>query len=219
MPGRARPNTAQFFHGVEEPFRLDVRRPSKNHQVHGWAALPNTAVTDQLNLRRWRIVSFWCYADFQERLNKRLVVLFQTRSSSFHVVQEDSSLDKMKRFKNFRTHGWAVLSRTRPSSFHSVEKFFCLDVMQRFKNIQVYGWGAIPNMFCHGPAHFAALKNYFSLMLCRLSTKFKWTAGLASSNTVQLILRRWRLVSFWCCAEFQQRSNERLVVLPQTRSS
>ena len=54
-----------------------------------------------------------------------------------------------------------------------------------FKNIQVDGWAALPNIPCHGPAHFAALNIFF----------------------------------FWCCADFQQRSNERLVVLPQTRSS
>ena len=47
-------------------------------------------------------------------------------------------------------------------------------------------------------------------------------AGLRSPKslvTAQLISRRRRFFSFWCCADFQQRSNERLVVLPQTRSS
>ena len=35
----------------------------------------------------------------------------------------------------------------------------------------------------------------------------------------QLILRRQLVFSFWCYADFQQRSIERLVVLPQTRSN
>ena len=37
--------------------------------------------------------------------------------------------------------------------------------------------------------------------------------------TAQLISRRWRLLSSCCYADFQQRSNERLVVLPHTRYS
>ena len=162
--------------------------------------------------------------------------------------------------------------------------------MQLFNNNPVYSWAALPNILCHGQAHFAALKNHFVLMLRRLSTTFKWMAGRAPSNTVQLISRcwtsfssgwyiafqktieliagpcfhkhgpvlftvlknlsfsmlcshlktfklmagprsptslvttqlisrRWRIVSSWCYADFQQRSTERLVVLPETRSS
>ena len=161
--------------------------------------------------------------------------------------------------------------------------------MQPCKHIQVDGWAALPIIPCHGPASFAALKNYCVLMLCRLSTTFKWTDGRAPPNTAQLFSRcwkfflfwmvwsysktfeltarpcspkhgpvfssvlrnrfvymfcrrletfklmagprsptsvvtaqlisqRWRIFSFWCCADFQQLSNERLVVLPQTRS-
>ena len=159
-----------------------------------------------------------------------------------------------------------------------------------FKTIQVDGWAALPNIPCHGPVYFAALNYVFVLMLCRLSTAFKWTDGRGPPNTVQLKSRCWvnlfpawceafqkhskfwmgrappntaqflsrcwrtfssgcygnisktfklmagprsptssvtaqlvsrrrRFFSFWCCADFQQRSNERLVVLPQTRSS
>ena len=162
--------------------------------------------------------------------------------------------------------------------------------MQPFKNFQVYGWAALPNIRCHGPAQFAALKNHFVLMLCRLLTTFKTTPGRAPPNTVQLISRcrkqflvwmvwsfldiinfmagpcfpkhgpvpftvlknffvwmlcsqlksfkfmaaprsptspvtaqlisrRWGNFSFWCYADCQQCSNQRLVVLPQTPSS
>ena len=103
-------------------------------------------VTAQLISRRWKIISFWCYADFQQRSNERMVVLPQTR----------------------------------PSSFCGFEKPFRLDVMQPFRNIQVYGWAAFPNVLV----------------------------------TAQLISRRWKIISFWCYADKQQRSNERLVVLP-----
>ena len=196
----------------------------------------------------------------------------------------------MNHFKNLRAYGLVVLPQTRPSSFHDVEKPFRLDVLQPCKNIQVYGWAALPNFFCHGPAHFAALKNHFVLILCSLSTKvqmngwscspkhgpahftvlknlfiwiawnvstkfelmagpcypkqspvfftglknlfvwmlcsrlktFKFMAGPRSPTspvTAKLVLRRWRIISFCCYVDIQQPSNERLVVLPQTRSS
>ena len=72
-----------------------------------------------------------------------------------------------------------------PVSFTVLKNFFRLDVMQPFKTILVYGWAALPNIPCHGPADFAALKNVFVVMLCRLSTTVKWTAGRAHPNTVQ----------------------------------
>ena len=145
---------------------------------------PTSSVTAKLNSRRWRIVSLWCYVDFQQRSNERMVVLPQTRSSAFHGIEEVFRLDGMKLFKNIWTYGWAVLPQTRPSSFHGVEEPFRLDVMQPDKHIRVNGWAAFPNIPCHGPAHFAALKNHFVLMLSRLLTTFKWTDGRAPPNTV-----------------------------------
>ena len=164
-------------------------------------------VTAQLSSRRWRIVSFWCYADIQQRSNERIIVLPQTRSRAFHGVEELFRLDGMKLFKNIRTYGWAVLSQTRSSSVHGVEELIFMDVLQPCKNIQVYGWVALPNIPCPGPAHFAALKNRFVLMLCRHSTTFKWTDGRALPNTAQPISRCWRtFLSEWYEA-FQNVSN------------
>ena len=145
-------------------------------------------VTAQLISRRWKVISFWCYVDCQQPSNQRLVVLPQTRSSSFHGVKQFSRLDGMKLFKNIRFYGWAVLPQTRPTSFHGVEELFRLDVMHTFKTIQVYGWAA-SNIPCHGTAHFETLKNLFVVKLCRLSTTFKSTAGRAPPNTIQLISR------------------------------
>ena len=130
-------------------------------------------VTAQLILRRWRIHSFWCCAGFQQRLNKRMVVLPQTRSRSLHGVDDFFFLSGIKFFKSIRTYGWAVLPQTRPSSFHGVKKLFRLDIMQPFKHVRVYGWAALHNIPCHGPANFAALKNRFVLVLCRHFTTFK----------------------------------------------
>ena len=129
---------------------------------------PTFFVTAQLISRRWRVVSFWCCADIQQRSNERLVVLRQTRHSSFHGVEEPSHLDGTKLFKNIRTNGWAVLRQTRPS-------------------------------------FFTVLKNFFVWMLCSHVKTFKFMAGPHFPTypvTAQLISRRWKIVSFWCCADF-----------------
>ena len=162
-----------------------ILQPCKTFKLMAGPRSPTCPVTAQLILRRWSIVLFWCYADIQQCSNERLVVLPQTRRSSFHDVEKPCHLDGMKLFKNIRTNGWTVLPQTRPSSVHGVQAFICIDVLQPRKNIQVHGWAALPNILCHGPAHFAALKNRFVLMLCRLSTLFKWTDGRAPPNTAQ----------------------------------
>ena len=167
---------------------------------------PTSPVTAQLISRRWGIFSFWCYVDCQQRSNQRLVVLPQTRSSSFHGVTHYSCFDGMKLFKNIRFHGWAVLPKTRPNSFHGVEKLSGMDVMHRFETIQVYGCAALPNIPCHGPAHFAALKNLFVVKLCRLSTTFKSTAGRAPPNTIKLISRWSSIFPSGCYEAFQKHS-------------
>ena len=179
------------FHGVEEPFRLDVMQPFQKHSSWWLGRSPTSPVTAQFISRRRIFFSFWCDADFQQRSNKRLVVLPKTRFSSIHGVESTFRPDGVKLFKNIRILGWVVLPQTRSKSVHSVEKLFRLSVMQPIKNIQVGGWAALPNIPCHGPAHFTALNKVFFLMLCRLSTAFKWTAGRAPPNTVQLKSRFW----------------------------
>ena len=87
---------------------------------------PTSLVTAQLISRRWRIVSFWCCADFHYCSNERMVVPPQTRSNSFHGVDDFFYRVGMKLFKIIRTYGWVVLPQTRPSFFHGVEKPFRL---------------------------------------------------------------------------------------------
>ena len=115
----------------------------------------------------------------------------------FTVLKNFFPHDGIKFLKNIRTCGRAVFHQTRLSSFHAVEEHFRLDVMQPCKNIQTYGWAVLPNILCHGPVHFAALNTRFVLMLYRLSTTFKRTAGRAPPNTVPLISRCWRLIFIW----------------------
>ena len=81
-----------------------------------------------------------------------------------------------------------------------------MDILQPCKNIQLDGWAALPNILCHGPAHFAALKNRFVRMLCRHSTTFKRKAGRAPPITAQLISRCWRTFSFGWYETFQKHS-------------
>ena len=147
---------------------------------------PTSPVTAQLISRRWRIISFWCYAECQQRSNERLVVLPQTRSSSFHGVKQFSRLDGRKLFTNIRIYGWAVLPQTRPSSFHDVEEPFRLNVMHTFKTIQVYGWAALPTSPVITQLNSRRWTFFFVVKLCRLSTTFKSTAVRAPPNTIQL---------------------------------
>ena len=177
------------FHDSENLFVWMLCTRLKPFKFMAGPRSPTSPVMDQLISRWERCVSFWWFADFQQRLNEWLVVLPQTRSSSFHGVKAFCRLDGMKVFKIIQSDGWAVLLQTRPSSFHSLEKFFRPDVMQPVKTIQVYGWAALPNIPCHGPAKFAKLNNFLVVMLCKLSTTFKSTAGRAPPNTIQLISR------------------------------
>ena len=121
---------------------------------------PTSPVTAQLISRRWKVISLWCYADCQQRSNQRLVVLPQTRSSSFHGVKHFSRLHGMKLFKNIRFYGWAVLPQTRPNSFHGVEEPFRLDDMHTFKTIQVYGWAASQHPLSR-PSSFRSVEKSF----------------------------------------------------------
>ena len=155
-------------------------QPFQKHSSWWLRRSPSSLVTAQLISRSWRVFLFECYADYQQRLNERLVVLPQTRSSSNHVVESTFCPDGVKLFKNIRNSAWVVFPQTRSNSIHGVEKPIRLSVMQPFKIIQVDGWAALPNIPCHGPVHFTALNNVFFLMLCRLSTTFKWTVGRAS---------------------------------------
>ena len=94
---------------------------------------PKSSVTAGLISQRWKLISLWCCADFQQRSNERMVVLPQTDSRSFHGVEDSFHLDGMKLVKNNRIYGWAVLSQTRPNSFHGVEETFCLMLSNQLK--------------------------------------------------------------------------------------
>ena len=203
--GRAPPNTAQFFSRCWRTFFVQMFCSHfKTFKFMAGPRSPTSPVTARLFSRRWITFSFWCYANCLQRSIQRLVVLPQTRSSSFHGVKTFFRLNGWKLFKNNHSYGRTVLCQTRPSSFYGVDQPFGLNVMQPFKNFQVYGWAALPNIPCHVPVIFAALKSFFVLMLCRLSTTFKSTTGRAPPNTVQIISRCRKPFLVWMVWSFSR---------------
>ena len=173
------------FTVLKNLFCLDVMQPFWKHSSWWLGRSPTSPVTAQLILRRWSIFSSWCFADYLQRSNERLVVLLQTRSSSYHGVESTFRPNGVKFFKNIQNLDCIVLPQTRPSSFHGFEKLFGLDVMQPFQKHSSWWLGRAPQHPLSRPSSFCGVKHLFVLMLCRFSTTFKWTAGRAPSNTVQ----------------------------------
>ena len=203
---------------LKKLFCLDDMQPCKNIQVYGWAALPNITYHDPAH-----------FAALKNHFVLMLCKIFNNNHMngwSCSPKHNPAHFTGLKIFliwmvwsfsTTFELMVKTVLPLTRPSSFHGVENLFRLDVVQPSKNTQVYGWAALPDIPCHGPAHFAALKNHFVLMLCRRSTTFQWTAGRAPPNTVHLISRCWKLFSFGWYEGFETHSNIWLAsALPNT---
>ena len=126
----------------------------ENIQVDGWAALPNILCHGPVHFAALNMFLFWCYADSQQRSNERLVVLPQTRFSSYHGVESTFCPDGSKLFKNIPNLGWVVLPQTRPSSFHGVAKPFCFDVMQPFQKLSSWWLGRAPQHPPSRPSSF-----------------------------------------------------------------
>ena len=156
------------LHGVEGLFRLMLCSQLNTFNLMAGPRSPSSPVTAQLILQRWRLFSFWCCADFQQRLNERMVVLPQTQPSCFHGVEIFFFWMVWSVSKTFERTAGPCSPKHSPVPFHGVKEPFRLHVLPPFKNIQIHGWAALPNIPCHGSAHFAALKNHFVLMLCRL---------------------------------------------------
>ena len=120
--------------------------------------------------------------------------------------------------KTFETLAGSCSPKHCPYFFTVLQKLFVGMLCSHFKNFQVDGWAALPNIPCHGPAHFTAVNMGIVLMLCRLSTTFKWMVGRAPPNTVQLISRCWVNFSSEWREYLQKRSNFRLDRAPPNRT-
>ena len=206
-------------------------------------ASPNTV---QLISRSWNnFLSGW-YETFQKHSKYGWIVLFQTWSSSYHGVQEllrldvmqpfqkhsswwlglvlrgfeeSCRFDDMQTFTKIKVNGWSSCPKHGPVHITVLNKFFVWMLWKSSKTRKTMTGPCSPK---HGPVPITVFRNLFGWMLCNHLKTFKLMAGPRSPTspvTTQLILRCWKIVLFWCNADFQQRSNERLVVLPQTRFS
>ena len=199
------------FHGVEELFCFDVMQPFQKHSswwlgraLHYPLSRPSSfhggkhgyrfdvmQTFNNVQMNGWSCSPKHGPAQFTV-LSQLFVRMAWSFSKIFEILDGSCS----------PKHG--------PNLFTVLKNYFVWVLCSLFKTIQVDGWAALPNIPCHGPAHFTALNKVFFLMLCRLSTAFKWTAGRAPPNTVQLKSRCWvNLLPGWREA-FQKHSNFRL---------
>ena len=153
---------------------------------------PTSPVTAQLISRRWKTFSFWCYADFQQPSSEGLIVL---PHNTVQLISRCYNVISFGWYEAFHKHSTLWLGRAPPNTAQFLSRcgrtfsFGCYAAVYKHSSLWL---GQAPYIPCHGPAHFAALKNRIVLMLCRLWTTFKRTAGRAAPNTVQLISRCWR---------------------------
>ena len=153
---------SNFIHNVEKPFRLSVMQPVQKHSSSWLGRAPQHSLSRPSSFYGVKqSFSSWCYADFQQRSNERLVVLPQTRSSSIHGVESTFRPDGVKLFKNIQSLGWVVLPQTRPSSFHGVEEPFRLNIMQPFRKHSNCRLGRAPQHPLSRPKSFRGVKLCF----------------------------------------------------------
>ena len=91
--------------------------------------------------------------------------------------------------------------------------------MQPFQKHSSWWLSCAPQHPCHGPAHFAAFNILVVLMLCRLSTTYKWTAVVLPQTRFSL----YHAVKAIFCSDdmklFKNMQIDGYAVLPQTRPS
>ena len=177
------------FHGDKKPYRLDVMQPFQKHSSWRLGCVPQHSLS---------------------------------QNSSFCGVQQSCRLDVMQIINNVQMNGWSCSPKHGPAHITASKQFFVRMIWSFSKTCKSMAGPCFPK---HGPVPFTMLtmlKNLFLWMLSSHLKTFKLMPGPRSPTffvTAQLISRRRKNFSFWCNADFQQRSNERLVVLLQTRSS
>ena len=231
------------FRGVEKSFSLGVKNTFNHVQENGWSCFPKHGPAHFTKLKQ--LLSGW-YETFQKHSKYGWIVLFQTWPSSYHGVQEllrldvmqpfqkhsswclglvlrgfeeSCRFDDMQTFTKIKVNGWSSCPKHGPVHITVLNKFFVWMLWKSSKTRKTMTGPCSPK---HGPVPITVFRNLFGWMLCNHLKTFKLMAGPRSPTspvTAQLILRVWKIVLFWCNADFQQRSNERLVVLLQTRFS
>ena len=124
----------------------------------------------------------------------------------------------MQIFNSVQMNGWGCSPKHGPAQFTALSQLFVRIVWNLSKTFEFLAGSCSPK---HGPLLVTVSQKLFVGMFCshfKNSQVDGWAtlpnipchgpAHVAALN-----------IFFWCCAVFEQRSNGRLVVLPQTRSS
>ena len=148
----------------------------------------------------------WCYADCQQRSIEQLVVLPQTRFSSFHGVKAFSRLDDMKLFKYHQNYGWAVLPQTRPSFFHGVKHLFLSGCYAAIQNHSSLWLGRAPQHPLSRPSSFCGVEESFRCDVSQIVNNVQINGRRAPPNTIQLVSRCQTIFSFRWYETFQKHS-------------
>ena len=193
---------SRAFYVFEKPFRLDDMKLFKNIRTYGWAVLPQTRPNffhgfeepfslDVMQPLKHTQVHGWAALPNIFCLGQ---AHFAALKNHFHLI-----------FCRFSTTFKWTDGRAPPNTFrslHGVENSFHLDGMKLSKNIRTYGWAVLPQT---RPSSFHGVEEPFHLMLCSQLNTLNLMAGPrfpSSPVTAQLILKRWRTISFCCCADF-----------------
>ena len=204
------------IHSVTKTFRRDVMQPFQNFSSWWLGRAPQHPLSRPSSIRgvkheyRFNVMQTFnnvqmngwsCSPNHDPAQMTLLIQLFVRMAWTF--------------LKTFKSLAGSCYPKHGPVPFTMLKNLFVWMLCNHFEKIQVDGWAALPNIPCHGPAHFAAL-NIFFLMLCSFSTAFKWAVGRAPPNTVQLNSRCWVNFSSGWRETFQKHSTFRLRRAPPT---
>ena len=205
-----------FIHSVEKPFRLNVMQPFQKHSSWWLGRASQHPLSRPSSFRG--VEDSFCF-DVVQMFNN-----VQTNGWSCFPKHGPAQFTALSQLfvrmalnfsKTFENLAGSCFPKHGPILFTVLQNLFDWMLCSHFKIFQVDGWAALPNIPCHGPAVFTALNMNIVLMLCRLSTTFKWTAGRAPPNTVQLKSRCWVYFSSGRRKAFQKHSNFKLGRAPQ----
>ena len=118
----------------------------------------------------------------------------------------------MQTFNNVQMNGWSCSPKHGPVQFTVLSQLFVRMAWSSSKIFKTEAGSCFPN---HGPVPTTVLKKLFVWMLCSHFENFQ-VDGLAALPNIPCHGSAW-FVLMLC--RFSTASNERLVVLPQTRSS
>ena len=207
-------------HGVESTFRPDGMKLFKNIPVLIWVVLLQTRPSSFHDVEK--LFRLDVMQPFQKHSSWWLGRVPQhplSRPSSFHGGKHGYRFDVMQTFNNVQMNGWSWSPKHGPAQFTVLSHFFVRMAWSFSKTFEILDWSCSPK---HGPILFTVLKNLFVWVFCSHFKNIQVDGWAALPNIPCHGPAHFTALNkffFWCYADFHKRSNERLVVLPQTRSS